>query len=206
MKKILIISCLLSTAFAEVPGDNDIDIQNIQDLHRVEDMAMNGNDEAAVRVGEFYLFGPEQYQDTDRALVFLKRAYNRNNLEAIEIMAGVYLNGNGVPPDPIRAERLYTVGAQRGHAPCQVNLGLMYKNGVDGVDGKSGIPRNTHKAYFWLHKAATNPKLGALVYDAAKWRNEVAYELSAETRKKLQDQVRYENNREGVHLLDGDLS
>lgn len=184
------------------PGNvESIDIQNLQDLSRVEDMAMQGNDEAAIRVGEFYLFGPEQYQDTDKALEFLRRAYYKYNMEAVEIMAGVYLNGRGVPPDPIRAERLYKVCADRSYAPCEVNLGLMYKNGVEGVDGKRGISKDPKKAYFYLHKAATNPALGALVYDAAKWRNQVAYFLSEKTRREIQDRVRYENERAGIHLL-----
>lgn len=197
---------LFLLSFLKVAADSgnveSIDIQNLQDLSRVEDMAMRGNDEAAVRVGEFYLFGPEQYQDTDKALEFLRRAYHKYNMEAVEIMAGVYLNGRGVPPDPIRAERLYKVCAGRTHGPCQANLGLMYKNGVEGVDGKRGISKDPKKAYFWLHKAATNPGLGALIYDAAKWRNQVAYALSEKTRREIQDRVRYENNRDNVHLLD----
>lgn len=197
MRLILFCFLAISSSFANIAHHDKYDIQDVQSLERVEELARNGDIEACVRTAEFYLYGPVNLQDTEKAFVYLKKAYQRHNLEAIELMAGAYLNGHGTKKDPVRAERFYLIGAQAGHGPCQFNLGILYKNGDDGVQ------RNPEQAYFWLHKAATNPNLGPLMVDAAKYRNEVALEIDAKKREAMIDEVRYQNQRDGLEVHEG---
>ena len=197
MKYTVFFIFLISVAFAAAKKEDAYHIKDVQSLERVEELARNGDITACVRTAEFYLFGPYNLQDTQKALVYLRKAYQRYNLEAIEIMAGVYLNGRGIDKDTKMAERLYLVGAQAGNGPCQFNLGILYKN------GDPDVPQNFEKAYFWLHKAATNPSLGPLMVDAATYRNEIALHIDPKVREKMIDEVRYENHRDGVEVPEG---
>ncbi|MBX9977291.1 MAG: sel1 repeat family protein [Alphaproteobacteria bacterium] len=171
-------------------ADNSIVIDSPESLELAEKMAENNDVEAAVRVGEFYLFGHTYYQDHERALQFLTKASKRGNLEAIELMAGMYLNGRGVDQDITRAAKLYGIAAMNGHGPCQFNLGIIYKNGGEGFQ------RNPKLAYYWLYKAALNEKsLGDMIYDAASFRNDVANLLTQEERMAIVGQIQKESKR-----------
>lgn len=187
MKKYLIATLLvfpLSSAYSE----NAIIIDCEKALEEAEKMADNNDTEAAVRVGEFYLFGPHHYQDYNRALQLLKKASSRGNLEAIELMAGMYLNGRGVDQDITMAARLYEVAAVQGHGPSQFNIGIIYRNGGEGVQ------KNPKLAYYWLYKATINQEsLGDVTYDAASFRNDVAGLLTHEERMTIVDQVHKES-------------
>lgn len=149
----------------------------------LEILASSGYIEACVRVAEIYLFGGKKIQDFEKAKRFLFRAVNASNMEAIEILAGMYLNGRGVPQDEAMSARLYERCAIAGSGPCEFNLGIVYKNG-----GKN-FPPNFVLAYYWLYKASINPELGDLRYDAAAYRNEVGASLDQKTRMHIFERI-----------------
>jgi len=160
------------------------EITDIKSLEAVQTLADKGDDDAATLISEMFLFGPDNMRNSDYALKYLRRASNRGHLEATELLAGMYLNANGVDKDVTRAARLYESCAVRGSGPCQFNLGIIYKNG--GED----FPRNPEKAYYWLYKASLNEKtLDAVIYDAAHYRNQVGAELTQEQRMRVFEKI-----------------
>ena len=172
-----------ATKDASLPLDQ-IEINDIQTLEELQALADKGNSDAAARVGDAFLFGPDNIRHTGYALYYLKRASARGHLEATEILAGMYLNGNGVDKNAPMAARLYETCSVRGYGPCQFNLGIMYKNGDDN------FPKDPEKAYYWLYKASLNEKtLDAVVYDAAHYRNEIGAELTQEQRMRVFDKI-----------------
>ncbi len=164
-------------------GSEGITIESEADLLKAEALAEAHNQEAAVRVGEFYLFGPIHYQDHEKALYFLKKAMKFGNLEAIELIAGMYLNGRGVDQDEVMATRLYEIAASQGHGPSEFNLGIIYKR------GGGALKAHPQKAYYWLYRAVLNESLDELRYDAALYRNQVGELLSQGERMAILEKI-----------------
>jgi TPR repeat protein len=62
-------------------------------------------------------------------------------------LANRYLLGRGLEADPVRANELFRMAAQRGHDRAQLQLGLSYLKG-------RGIERNPVLAMEWIGKSA----------------------------------------------------
>jgi hypothetical protein len=108
---------------------------------------------------------------------------SHNLPEAFELYAGIYLNGLGVEKNPEVAFKNYEICAKSGFGPCQFNLGILYKNG-------EGTPVNNKEAYRWLYKAFLNPThLGNMIYEAAKYRNQVLPMLTDSERQEVIDSL-----------------
>ena len=60
-----------------------------------------------------------------------------------------YLHGEGVPPDPKEALKLFEIGAMQGDKLCQYNLGYIYSSNLLGTP-------NYAKCKYWFTKAADN--------------------------------------------------
>lgn len=90
---------------------------------------------------------------------------------AQDTLAGMYLNGDGVPKSPKVARVLYELSAKKGYGPSQFNCGIMYKNGQGGE-------KDLKKALHYLTHAAKNKRdLGDLTLDADYYRDEVERSL-----------------------------
>ena len=148
-----------------------------EEFQKMHTQAAHKNADAMIALAEFYLFGPPPFQHHVSAYPILHELVERGNHEAMEILAGMYLNGRGVEQDGIKAIALYERGAVLGHGPCQFNAGALYK------DGEGGVLKNPEKAYYWLSKAAFNPDLENMRYDAASLRNDVP--LSSKERTQI---------------------
>ena len=68
-------------------------------------------------------------------------------------LANRYLYGRGIEKDPVRANELFRMAAERGHDRAQLQLGMSYLKG-------RGIERNPVLAMQWISKAAeqNNPR------------------------------------------------
>ncbi len=66
---------------------------------------------------------------------------------AMNAIAGLYDQGEGVRREPALAAAWYRRSAERGDPVGQLNLGDMYGRGV-------GVPRDRVEAYIWLSLAA----------------------------------------------------
>ncbi len=67
--------------------------------------------------------------------------------EAQSALAGLYVDGLGVPEDAAAAVRWYRRAAEQGDAVAQQNLGDLYARGL-------GVGRDLVSAYVWLSLAA----------------------------------------------------
>ena len=68
--------------------------------------------------------------DSAAAARYLAPAAKAGVLEAMNALASMYQIGNGVPADPVEAERLFREAAMAGNAKAQANLGLFLETKV----------------------------------------------------------------------------
>jgi len=88
-------------------------------------------------------------------------ARNRGYVSALNSLAVLYENGDGVERDPQKAISLLKLGAEQGHALAMYNLGLHYRYGI-------GVRRDWGQAYELFAKAAATGFVSAMVeYGAA---------------------------------------
>ena len=64
-------------------------------------------------------------------------------------MGNIYVSGQGVKQDDVKALKWFRKAAEQGFAPAQFNLGVMYYNG-------RGVQVNKSLAKEWLGKACDN--------------------------------------------------
>lgn len=81
------------------------------------------------------------------ALEAWRGAVAHGDVAAMNAIAGLYAQGEGVRRDPAMAATWYRRSAERGDPIGQLNLGDMYSQGA-------GVPRDRVAAYIWLSRAA----------------------------------------------------
>jgi Sel1 repeat-containing protein len=100
--------------------------------------------------------------DYDTAIVHLRSAAEAGEAAAQSDLGVMILNGYGTTEPPENAEAWFLKAAEQNHGTAQMNLGLLYLQGV--------VPRNCDAAITWLHKAAQSAvpdagfELGKLSY------------------------------------------
>ncbi len=85
--------------------------------------------------------------DYDRARAIWSRLAMRGNTTAMNNLANMFDQGQGVDEDPVEAARLLRLAAERGDHVAQLNLGLAYERG-------RGVPRDNRLAAEWFRRAA----------------------------------------------------
>jgi TPR repeat protein len=113
-------------------------------------LALDGNREAAYRLGLFYDTSRSADHDPARALYWYRRAAAAGEIHALHNLGVAYANGKGVAMDMQQAIKWWTLAARRGNADSQYNLGILY------AAGDYGITRNLEQARHWWREAALN--------------------------------------------------
>ena len=85
--------------------------------------------------------------DYGRARAIWSRLAERGNTTAMNNLANMFDQGQGVDADPVEAARLLRIAAERGDHVAQLNLGLAYERG-------RGVPRDNRLAAEWFRRAA----------------------------------------------------
>ena len=86
--------------------------------------------------------------DKKDAIEWYQRAFERaDSVEALNNLAVIYDDGDGVDEDDYKAFRLYYKAARAGNKKAMENLAQMYENG-------EGTQQNSTKAKYWREKAA----------------------------------------------------
>lgn len=130
-----------------------------------------------------HLLRDSSYYNLTKGLFFLEKAVHQNHAPALEEMAGLCLEGEGVEKNEAKALYYYEQAAYLGYGPSQFNCGILYKEG-------QGTEKNLIKAYVYLSLAALNSKdLEELTLDAARYRDEVALFLSSSERQEALRQI-----------------
>lgn len=113
--------------------------------------------------------GTEAYDGGDyaTALAAWERAAAAGSADAMNAIANLYAEGEGVRPDGALAAAWYRRAAERGDAIAQLNLGDMYSRG-------HGIRRDLVEGYLWLGLAAAQGSAWA-----AERQNKFAAEMTA---------------------------
>lgn len=87
----------------------------------------------------------------------LRRAGADGSVVARTILASMYLNGRGVPKDPLKAAELYRSAAEKGDPKAQLALGSMLLLGNDG------ITKDISEGMSWVEKSAVSGNFDAQV-------------------------------------------
>lgn len=85
--------------------------------------------------------------DFDAALAIFEPLAAAGEIEALAWLGAMHAAGEGVPPSPAEAFKLYLAAAERGHGPAQTNVGAMLVMG-------QGVPADPPAGVAWLRKAA----------------------------------------------------
>ncbi|EGB12549.1 hypothetical protein AURANDRAFT_35793 [Aureococcus anophagefferens] len=139
-------------------------------------------------LGEAYFRGLLGLVKSDKkAAKIWKRAVELGNVDAMVVLGVSYQNGSGVKLDKKKAERLFRMAADRGHAVAQSNLGILlyheekfeeafryfvlaadqgFTDGENNLgccyrDGK-GTEVDLGKARYWLERAAAKGTITSL--------------------------------------------
>jgi hypothetical protein len=111
--------------------------------------ATDGDTEAALFLGNIYLYGHGVAHDFPAARKWLELAAKDGRAEAMFNLGAMYDKGLGTPRDVAQAIKWFTLAADQRDAPAQLNLALFYLNG-------DGVPKDIAIAEQWLKRAAGN--------------------------------------------------
>jgi hypothetical protein len=111
--------------------------------------ADDGDTEAALFLGNLYLYGRGIAHDFPAARKWLELAAEDGRAEAMYNLGAMYDKALGVPRDVAQALKWFTLAADQRDAPAQLNIALFYLNG-------DGVPKDVAAAEQWLRRAARN--------------------------------------------------
>jgi TPR repeat protein len=168
----------LGRMYAEGDGVTQNDLKAFEYFRRIADSHAEDNPDtpqarfvanAFVALGHYYLDGIPKTSikaDPERAReMFGYAASYFRDPDAQYYLARLYLDGNGVPPDPRQAARWFGLSAQKGQCQAQAMLGAMLFSG-------DHVPRQAARGLMWLTLAkdsarTTDQAWVAKLYDSA---------------------------------------
>lgn len=124
---------------------------NTQALSDIRAAAEQGNPNAQVWLGAFYLHGRVVPKDDAKAYYWTRKAAEQGDGEAAYALGREYWNGIDVPRDPAKGIRWFKRAAHDGYAQAQALLGDWY------LGGTIALPRNVSRGLMWLRKSAAQP-------------------------------------------------
>ncbi len=194
MKRLLILTALVSTCYASALTDHGISLiyqdKPDQAVAELKPLAKAGDYKAAFYASLVLIFGDKP--DVSQGLPYLQQAVNAGYGPALDTLASLYFQADIIPGDIHKAKMYYEIAANRGYGPSQFNLGIMSKNG-------DGVPRDLIDAYVYLSLATDNIKdLGDLTFDTEQYRNEVLGQLNQEQLDEAHD--RYLKMKKSIAL------
>lgn len=111
--------------------------------------AEEGDVEAAVFLGNLYLYGRKMDPDYEAARKWLEIAAKDGRPDAMYNLGAMYDKAVGMPRDLTTAIKWFTLAADQRDAQAQLNIALLYLNG-------DGVPKDIATAELWLKRAAGN--------------------------------------------------
>jgi len=105
-------------------------------------------DAKLMRMAYQYRYGVMREVNPRKSAAIYMRLVKRGNIEAMNQLGKLYLDGDGVEQDFRMARCLFSMAAQGGNNDAKCNLALMYQKGM-------GVPLDNRKA-FMLYKSAAD--------------------------------------------------
>ncbi len=112
-------------------------------------LAESGNAAAQFRLGQSYMLGIGIDKDINKAIIWISKAAQMHNHNALCHLGYYYENGMGVQKDEFQAYSFYKKAALKGHPDAASFLANCYLNGI-------GTVPDTLKARAWYEKCAEN--------------------------------------------------
>ena len=84
----------------------------------------------------------EKNKDYAKAIEYYSKAVEKNHIKAMNYLASMYLEGNGVKKDEVKAFELFQKAADLGNAVAMYNIGYFYSS-----------MNNFEQAVYWFKKA-----------------------------------------------------
>ncbi len=141
MEKILLGVLILLLPFFVV-ADHDLTDDVFEEVKYEE------SPRAQYTLGLMYLQGRDVAENEKLALFWLKKSADQDYYLALHRLGKIYLSDDVVETDPEVAVKYIIQAAQKGYAPSQYLLGMMYQT------GESGLAENQQTALRWLNLAA----------------------------------------------------
>ncbi|CED71705.1 putative multiprotein complex assembly protein [Aliivibrio wodanis] len=135
--------------------------------------AKNESSMAYYNLGKVY----ESQEKFPIAIDWYNKAIAMDNSNAMNNLADLYLQGNGLVQNIHQAELLYIQAAELGNATAMRNLGFLYFKGVN-------VKQDMEKSYFWFNLAAAKSYPEAEIY-----RNFTGEKLYKTTRTSIQNEA-----------------
>jgi Sel1 repeat len=115
------------------------------EVNELKKLAVNGDVEAMVQLGDAYNFGyyESEKKDFKEAVKWWQRAVDKGNTKAMVRLAENYEEGKGVKRNQKQANKLYRMAADQGDEIGQHHMWAMYEF------GRFGEAKDPFKAYMW---------------------------------------------------------
>jgi len=128
--------------------------------------AEGGDGEAAMFLGNMYLYGRGVEPDSSQARRWLELAAQQGRADALYNLGAIYDKGIGVQRDVAQAMHWFLLAADQRDTQAQLNIALFYLNG-------DGVPKDIAQAETWLRRAAINGNRRAqAILEAGRYRNQ----------------------------------
>jgi TPR repeat protein len=111
--------------------------------------AEEGDAEAALFLGNIYLYGRGVEPDYQAARRYLETASREGRVDALYNLGAMYDKGIGGQRDVRQALHFFSLAADQRDSQAQLNLALIYING-------NGVERDVPRGKEWLRRAAAN--------------------------------------------------
>jgi hypothetical protein len=118
-----------------------------QAVNLLRPAADEGDAEAALFLGNIYLYGSGVPEDFGAARRYLEVAARQGRVDALYNLGSIYDKAIGVPRDPQQAMRWFGLAADQRDPQAQLNLALFYLRG-------DGVEKDVERAEQWLRRAA----------------------------------------------------
>lgn len=129
-------------------------------------LAEGGDGEAAMFLGNMYLYGRGVEPDYSQARKWLELAAQQGRADALYNLGAMYDKSIGVQRDVSQAMRWFLLAADQRDGQAQLNIALLYLNG-------DGVPKDMAQGETWLRRAAINGSRRAQgILEAGKYRNQ----------------------------------
>ena len=124
-----------------------IPADEIQAMKVYRQAAEEGNEKAALKVGNAHYSGKLAEKSYPEAMKWFKKAAEKGNYLAQYNLGVMFEEGLGTKKDPVKAFQTYSKSADQGYYMAQAALGRMYVGGI-------GTPQDYGRALRWYKLAA----------------------------------------------------
>lgn len=157
----------LRIAFTTPNADQrDIAAANAAEFEKAHVLAIFGNTGAQYTLGRFLSSGELGFADKETAIVWLKKAANRNHGEAMLTLARFSFLGEGQEKNEVEGAEWIRKAAEGGSSEARGLLGILYLGGI-------GVAQDFEQAMVWLAQSDA-PEAQALAAKLSSWDSAVA--------------------------------